>query len=489
MAGVLGLISGKQMQKRSWLALLLIFWVAVGQAQELSVEYGPAVVPIDQYFTITLTSSPNRPTKVEGFPEIEGLQKSTQKTARSVYQTGADRKVVYSLTQQYAPLREGDITVKPFSLTVDGVTVSSPGLKGKVVEELAPGQASPDTLGANMGPVNNPAFVDVKENAFLTLHVPKSRVYVGEGVPLSLWFYVADSDLGLVDFHNFEPQILEIIRQLKQPSVLEEVVDQTEILPEKVKVADKDFTRYKLYEALLFPITAQDLQFPAVRLQMIKYKVAKSPSLLTQNRLPEYKTYSAQEKKVTVRQLPPHPLRDQVAVGVFRLREQVSKSAISLNQNLVYQMQMEGEGNISKLPLPQSLGTSSELEIYPPEVRQVSTISQGRNTGAKTFRYFVVGRQAGVYPLRELFQWVYFNPVTARYDTLRPTVTVRVRGREDQNLFIRAQDVGSFYNIIATESNELRALDQFKEVRLYANVVLATMAAVALFIFILKRNE
>lgn len=408
---------------------------------------------------------------------------------KSTYTTGGVTTVVFTITQQYAPLREGEIPIKPFTLTVDGATVNAPAATLKVVASLPPGQVPLDSLPATAGPANTPEFVEVKENAFLTLHLPKTQVYAGEGVPLSLWFYVAETDLNLLDFHEFEPQILEIIRQLKQASVLEEVLEQREILPEKVKVGEKDFTRFKLYEAVLFPITAKDLLFPPVSLRMIKYKLAKDPSLLRQNRMPEYKTYSTPSKRVAVRPLPPHPLRDQVAVGVFRLREQLSKNEIALNQNLVYQMRIEGEGNINALPLPQGIGISSELEIYPPEVRQATSFSQGRITGYKTFRYFMVGRQAGVYPLNELFQWVYFNPVTARYDTLRPSVTVRVRGQEDQNLFIRAQDVGNFYSIIDTESNQLIDLDQFKEVQLYTNVVLAVMGLVALFIFIYKGNE
>ncbi|WP_460891804.1 hypothetical protein [Rufibacter soli] len=474
--------------KNALLLLLLFCWAPFTMAQELTVEYGAATVPIDQYFTISLKAPATKPTKVEGFPEIEGLQKSTQKSSTTTYTRGKAVSVVYTLTQQYAPLKEEEFTVKPFTLTVDGKSVAVPGFKGKV-GPVVPATATPvDSLLAAAAPIGSPEFIDVKENAFLTLHVPKQTAYVGEAVPVSLWFYVADTDLGLLDFYQFETQIVEIIRALKQRSALEETVPQEEILPEKVKVGDKAFTRYKLYEAILFPITPQDLSFPVINLRMIKYKIAKNPSLLTQNRQPEYKTYATQSKTVNIKPLPPHPLRDQVPVGVFRLEEQVSRSTIALNQNLVYHLRIGGEGNIKTLPLPQNIAVSSELEIYPPEIRFQENIRLGRVLGDKTFRYFIVGRQSGEFQLRDLFQWVYFNPVTARYDTLRPSVTVRVRGQEDQNTFIRAQDVGDFYNIADTESNQLISLTQLKEVRLYTNIVLAVMLGVSLFIFILKRK-
>lgn len=457
-------------------------------AQALTVEYGAATIPIDQYFTISLKAPATRPTKVEGFPVIEGMQKSTQKSYTTTYTKGTQKSVVYTLTQQYAPLKEGEFTVKPFTLTVDGEAVAVPGFKGKVVP-VGPADAVPvDSLLPAAGPMGAPEFIEVKENAFLTLHVPKTKAYVGEAVPVSLWFYVADADLGLLDFYEFEPQILKIVQQLKQRSALEETLQQEEILPGKVKVGDKDFTRFKLYDAVLFPITAQDLRFPAISLRMIKYKIAKNPSLLTQNRQPEYKTYTTQPKAVSINPLPPHPQRDQVPVGVFRLEEQVSRRTISVNQNLIYHLRIEGEGNIKLLPQPQSISVPSELEIYPPETRLHENQSQGRIVGSKTFRYFVVGREPGEYPLRELFQWVFFNPVTARYDTLKPNITLRVRGKEDQNSLIRAHDLGDFYNIADTESNKLIHLAQFKEVRFYTNVVLAVMLGAALFIFILKRK-
>jgi hypothetical protein len=474
-------------------ALGLLLWLLVCtswcHAQEHTVEYGPTVLPIEQYFTISLKAGAAKPAKVEGFPEIEGLQKSSQKSFITNYTRGNKTTVVYTLTQQYAPLREGEFTVKPFSLTVDGKTVPVPGIKGKVAPSAPAGTVPTDSLALSARGTAAPVFVEVKENAFLTLHVPRRKVFVGEDVPVSLWFYVADTDLGLLDFYQFETQFTAIVRQLKQRSALEEVVLQDEITPEKITIGEKAFTRFKLYEAVLFPITPQPLRFPEVGLRMIKYKIAQNPSLLTQNRLPEYKTYTAQSREVTVQPLPPHPLRDQVAVGVFRLEDQLSRSTISLNQNLVYEFKISGEGNIRSLQAPQNIGVSSELEIYSPEIRQNQQIAQGRLTGHKTFRYFIVGRESGEYPLRELFQWVYFNPATARYDTLRPIVRVRVRGKEDENSLIRAQDVGDFYNIAAKESNELISLDQFKEVRFYTNVVLAVMLGVSLFIFIRKKNE
>jgi hypothetical protein len=416
------------------------------------------------------------------------LQKSTQKSFTTTITRGTKKSVVYTLTQQYAPLREGEVLVKPFSLVVDGKSVAAPGVKVKVGAAAPAGVTPKDSVATTLPTTGAPEFVDVKENAFLTLHVPKGRVFVGEAVPVSLWFYIADSDLGLLDFFQFETQIETLVQQLKQRSALQETVQQEEIQPEKIKIGEKAFTRYKLYEAVLFPLTPQPLRFPAVNLKMTKYKVAKNPSLLSQNRLPEIKSYSASGKAVAVRALPPHPLRDQVAVGVFRLEEQLSRRTISLNQNLVYHFKVEGEGNIRTLPAPQSLHVSSELEIYSPEIRQSQQIFQGRLVGSKTFRYFIVGRQAGQFQLNELFQWVFFNPVTARYDTLQPSLTVQVRGQEDQNSFIRAQDVGDFYNIAATESNELISIDQFREVRLYTNVVLGIMLGAALFIFLLKRK-
>ena len=56
---------------------------------------------------------------------------------------------------------------------------------------------------------------------------------------------------------------------------------------------------------------------------MIKYKVAKNPSFFGQNRKEDFKKFYTKAKRVKVKELPPHPLKNSVAVGDYKLDERI----------------------------------------------------------------------------------------------------------------------------------------------------------------------
>ena len=84
--------------------------------------------------------------------------------------------------------------------------------------------------------------------------------------------------------------------------------------------------------------------------------------------------------------------------------------------------------------------------------------------------------------------WIYFDPVTARYDTLRPTQTIQVTGSRDTDALVLSRDLGPFYKIIGNEDNTIVSLHQFDEIRRYTNIILVVLLAVSGFIFIKRRK-
>jgi hypothetical protein len=86
-------------------------------------------------------------------------------------------------------------------------------------------------------------------------------------------------------------------------------------------------------------------------------------------------------------------------------------------------------GNIAAIPAPVTQASSS-FDIYPPEVSQVIKRSYQSVIGEKTFDYFVVPRKDGTFALGRYFQWIYFNSAKERYDTLRSSRTLEVKGED-----------------------------------------------------------
>jgi hypothetical protein len=114
-----------------------------------------------------------------------------------------------------------------------------------------------------------------------------------------------------------------------------------------------------------------------------------------------------------------------------------------------------GEGNIAAIQKPTIRGDDN-FEFYDPAVHQEISKERNRLTGTKSFRYFMIPREPGQYKLKDHFQWVFFNPNTSRYDTLRSQVTVDVKGESKKNLAILSSDQGSFYDRIDLAGNALQ---------------------------------
>lgn len=473
------------------LAVLYLFAWLPAVAQEARIELGKSPVPINTYFTVSIRLQDQTLKDYSPFPEIEGFKKSNRFSSTKTVIAGGKTTTVLTITQNYAPLAEGDFELKPFSMSVNGQAVPSAGMKIKVGPMATVSPQSPDPLIIPQQPAQGDEplpqeYVDQEDNAFLTLYTDKKEVYVGEGLNIVLYFYLAEEDQRLLDFHDFGNQITGILRQLKQPNAWEEVFEIDEVSPEQVTVQGKPFLRFRLYEAVLYPLTTEPLQFPKLSLRMLKYKMAVNPTLL-EDRLEGYKTFFARERSIPVKELPPHPLRDVVPVGQYTLRERLSAQTVPLSKSFSYVFELEGEGNLAAIMAPKP-STSGPLDFYPPDLQQDITLNAGHVRGVKRFTYSVLGRVPGTYNLADEFRWIYFNPISASYDTLRSDLSVTVTGTAEAGNIVLARDLGPFYKIIENEDHTLVSLYKEEDIKRYTNGILLLLLAVSGFVFLKYRK-
>ncbi|WP_165370368.1 BatD family protein [Hymenobacter persicinus] len=475
------------------LGLLLLAGAALraqpaGQA-EADIVLGSPTVAISEYYTISFRLRGAPLEKYSAFPDLEGFKKSGKSSTTTTRITGGQTSTELTITQRYAAYAEGEYAVKPFTMTINGLSVRSAGGTVKV----GPQPATPATpaptgplqgvglLDQLFGKPKPQEYVELQDKAFLALVPDKTSIFVGEGVHVGLYFYLTPADQGLLNFYDLTRQLPEIIKNLRQPTVWEEAFNEQEILPETVLAGGKPYLRYRLYEAELYPLNAQPLTFPAVALQMIKYRVAKKPAEGLDNRLEGYKTYLTQPRTIAVKPLPPHPLRDQVPVGEYRLRETIDRTAFRTGEAFRYGFVVEGEGNLASLVGP-AVASSPTLEVYGPEVEQNLTRQGGRVGGSKQFSYRLVARQPSVLPLDTLFSLVVFNPALARYDTLRAELHPRIGGPAQRASTFDSLPGDAFYqDVLNSADNTLHPLNEYKDVRRYANMVLAALLALAAF--------
>ncbi len=470
--------------------IAFFFWALfVSQSalgQEITIKLGADEVAFNEEFKITVTVNNGRLKSYDNFPDIEGFIKRGTSSASSTNIINGQISSSQSITQNYIPEKEGIFIVPSFKMRINGEEISVPGKKVKVgpeKERRDPFRDPFKDMFDSRSRRQAQDYIDVEEDAFIAFTTDKNEVYVGEGFVGTLAFYVAESNRAPLQFHELGKQLSEILKKLKPTSCWEENFNIENINGEPITLNNKRYTQYKIYQAAYYPLNLEPIDFPSVGLEMIKYKVAKNPSFFGRNRQEDFKTFYSRPRSIKVKELPPHPMRDQVAVGNFRLEERISQREVMTGQSFNYEFSIYGEGNISAINNP-IINDDGNFEFYDPNVAQNINRRNNRVTGSKSFNYFIIPAEPGEYNLKDYFQWVYFNPSEEVYDTITANVEMKAFGESKKNQSIIASDLGEFYDRIGADSNVLEARSRFDSIKTYANIVILLMLIlVAAFIF------
>ncbi len=457
-------------------------------AQEISVQYNKNTIALNEYFAITITIKNEKLREYSGFPDIQGFVKRGTSSSSSTTFTNGQMASSQSITQNYQAANKGTYKLDQFSIKINGKEVNVGGTT-ITVEEAAQRQqrrsdpfSDPFDIFRNNQPTE---YIDVQADAFLALTSDKQEVYVGEGFTLTLAFYVAETNQANMRFHDLPNQLTEILKKIKPENTWEENFNIDNINGEPVKLNGKNYNQFKIFQATYYPLNNQDIYFPKVDLKMVKYKVAKNPTFFGRNRQEDFEDFSSRPKTIKVKALPPHPLRDQVAVGNYRMAESISAVELNTGQSFTYVFNILGEGNISAIENP-LIPESDYFDFYAPNVKQDITRANGRVKGTKSFSYYGIPNEPGTYDLGDYVQWIFFNPEKEKYDTLKSRQTVTVKGESRKNEYIMSNDMGSFYDGIEFENNELMTLGESAWVRIFANILILTVLVLSVLIIIRK---
>lgn len=402
-----------------------------------------------------------------------------------------------SIVQNYVAEKEGKYALKPFKMKVNGKELASQGTT-VTVGPAAQAQRRRGGFDDDWDPFedffgkqdNRPKeYVDVQDDAFFSIQTDKKSVWRGEGFLLMAAFYVAETNRAQLQFpNNLNQQIVDILKKIKPATCWEENFDIHEIVPEPVEINGKRYRRFKFYQAMMYPINTKTIQIPSVSLQMIKYKEAKNPSFFGNNLQEDLKKYSCSALSISVKELPPHPLKETIPVGSYSFLEAVRGKKLETGKSFTLDFQVKGEGNINTLEAP-ILPETKLLEFFTPEVRQSINRSNNKVEGSKMFSLPIIPKEPGTYVMSDYIQIPYFDPKRGRYDTLRSTLKIEIKGESTKNATIQANDYDSFYQIIPTESNRFYYNSFTAYVKLFANILLLIMLVATGFVVLRPLKE
>ena len=450
---------------------------------------GPATLAVTGTYTVAFRLRGGQLDKYSAFPELEGFKKTGKVSTSTTRIVQGRRFIDLTITQKYVPYGEGDIVIKPFQMTVNGVAVRAkgttvhvgpaplpnPGTLTKPVNPTAPLQAVAD-LDKMFGKPKPTLYQEVADHAFLAVLADKPRVYQGQGVRVGLYFYLKPEDQALLSFHDFDDQLPPLLHELHQSTAWQEPGPEPSVTPDTVRHLGEKYLRFRLAENLYYPLTPQPLRFPPLALTMVKFKLLKKPEVGQDNRLAGYKTYLSPALTVTVLPLP-DGRAGTVAVGDFRVVEALSTSHPLVGESFTLAFGVQGRGNLAAVLAP-APATQPGLDVYGPEAREEPAPGGGR----KLFRYRLVARRPGPVYLDSLLRLVVFDPATGRYDTLRPSLHPVVRGASLTPDPLPKPYEDPFYGpALAGADTTLQALDVYADVRRYSDWVLVALAGVAAF--------
>ena len=477
----------RQITSLLFTGFLLISWNTF--SQQVSIQLGPDQIGFNQVFTITITVENDQLKSYNGFPDIPGFAKRGTSSSSSTNIVNGRVSSRQSIIQNYMPKAEGTYIIQAFRMEINGQTVNSPGKTVKVgppVQQQTRDPFSVDPFDDFFSNRSEPQeFVDIQEDAFLALTTDKDEVFIGEGFTMTLAFYVADDNRAPLQFYEPAKQLSEILKEIKPSNCWEENFNIDNLNGEPVTINNQGYSQYKIYQATYYPLNLDTISFSQVPFKMIKYKVAKNPSFFGRSRQEDFKTYYTKPKMILVKNLPPHPLRDEVSVGNYRLKEEISSENVNTGTSFSYAFTVFGEGNISAINRPFT-ETNRIMEFYPPNIRQNINRGNNRVTGNKTFNYYIIPNEPGDYDLSEFFEWVFFNPESETYDTLRSDITVNVTGESKRNNQILSNDMGSFYDQIEIESNQLKAMHRDEWIKTFANLFILVMLGASIYLVFKK---
>ena len=427
----------------------LCFATKAQQNNDVSLIIGEKNITLEDPFIVTVivkfVGDAQTPETV--FPDLPNFTKRgfSKSTARSF--VSGQPVSTCTITQNYAAKKEGNLKVPNFKVVVNGTDLKSESFVVKVGKPVNtnsdkkeannldnPNNKNPDNPDKKQdftdfiegtNPNSELTNLNTKEDAFLSLSSSKSNPYVGEGFTITFALYVADNNAAELGFEpNNGTQIAAIIKKIKPENCWEESFGLVEIQQNPVGIKGKKYMQYKIYQATFYALNNRPIIFPSVDYRLQKFITEKNGQKKT-----SFVTFTTRPFKIVARELPAHPLKNEVSVGQFSWRESLDKYKVSTGKSVSYRLQVSGDGYNIKLPQTKN---DSIFDFFPPKIVGGANPQNDKIITTKSLTFQIIPKRAGNFALDKYFQWIYFNTNTEKYDTLKSKIILGVTGQTIQ---------------------------------------------------------
>jgi hypothetical protein len=462
--------------------LISICTIFIGKAygQDPAVSLGKTSISLNETFTITLTLPKSKKKEFHSypyyvFPQIEDMVKK-----QTEYLQDPTTKE-YKIVQFYAPRKAGTFTLDPFVLSFNGLPLAIKGAKIKVTA------ADPTLKSPEPFEEKGTEFKPEKEDVFFKILVNKTSVYINEGISVSVALQYGSPSPNLdLTFINLNEQVATIAKKIKPANCWIEEKDFSEHMRvDTFMINNKKYFNWNIYEAIFFPLDTNKVIIPSLDFKLIKYQTTLNSATTSILRKAIELHLRTPLLKIKVKNLPPHPLRNEASAGSYQLEESISSFNLKTGKSFKYNFTVIGEGNISTIANP-TIKENEFFELYSPEITEGLVRNKQYFARTRTYSYYILPKEPGNFKLGDYIYWVYFDPQRNTYDTLSSSYLLKIKGESQKNSYISSTDLGSFYNTISKENNQLALLEKDEFIKHFANFIILFML-VTTAILILKK--
>jgi len=383
---------------------------------------GKQVVEVGERFRIVYeVNADGSSFRSPDFGDLQVLSGPNTSTNSSIQYINGRMTQSYSKTYSFIvqATQEGEVTVAPASVKVDGKTYKSNSITIKVVRSNA---AQSNTATQSSGQNRSSGNVLQDDDVYIKSYISNRNPYLGEQIIITYKIYtkVPVSNLSMDKSPSYpgfwSKNLMEDNNKFKQST---QVINGEEYI-----VAD-------IAKYALFPQKSGELTIEPVRMNCVVQIRVQSDKRRSSDPFESFfndpffnrnvknvETVLASEPiKLNVKPLPQlgKPENFNGAVGEFTFMSELDNDQLTTNDALTLKVKISGKGNIELVSAPE-VKFPSDFETYDPKVRSNIKVSAAGISGNKTFEYLAIPRAAGDFSIGEV-AFSYFNPKEGKYHT------------------------------------------------------------------------
>lgn len=345
--------------------------------------------------------------QISDFQVLNGPSTSTSSSVQ-IINGQVTRDVSYVFTYVLRAVKEGEFTIPPARIFVNGSEYSSNSVKIKVAKDAG-------SQGSSGGSGSSGTTPQGAENdLFLKAFISNSAPYQGEQVIITYKIYttipISNIDASkMSSFPGFWAK--DLLANREDFPQTREYISGKEYVVAEVK-------KYALFAQRSGEITIEPGELKCVaQVKTAAQRRSSDPFFDSFFNDPFFNSrYQNVEKqllsnslKINVQPVPSKNKPDGYggAVGNFTFSSQIDKTDVKTNEAINLKFTLSGAGNIELIDAPR-ISFPPDFEVYDPEISSNVKVSMSGVSGTRTFDYLIIPRNPGTYTIKP-FVFSFFN--------------------------------------------------------------------------------